>query len=442
MNQELLARLRRLGVARGAHHIKSGRSPQSIRPRTRARSPSSPAPNEVRGDPQPIDALLPGLRLEETAEGACYVLDKVYPLDYRHGASRLSILLQMKAEPAALFCEDDRLADLDFRDFLFLDTETTGLAGAGTLAFMVGVAFFERDAFVARQFFLRDHADEPAMLLLLNALLADKAALVTFNGRAFDLRLLDNRFLLNRLPGDLLDRPHLDLLPPARRLWRRRFPSCALSSLEQRVLELQRTEEDVPGWLIPGIYNHYLRSGDGRDLARVFYHNRMDLLSMVTLAARILRQFAQPRAGDHPLDLLGVGQWQAALGLEAEAERVLRMAAVPELPSPHYEDALTHLAYLLKRSERREEAVVVWQQIACTSFDDVTAHVELAKHFEWHDGNLEQALAWTERALALVNEDDDGETQGELEHRRARIIRKLERRSEHDSREQDPTVHE
>ena len=420
MNQELLARLRRLGVSKGAHHIRSDRPPRSTQPR----ASDQPAETQSAGDPRPIETLLPGLRLEQTVEGACYVLDKVYPLDYRHGAGRLATLLQLTPEPAAIFCEDERLADLDFRDFLFLDTETTGLSGAGTLAFMVGVAFFEEDAFVSRQFFLRDHADEPAMLLLLETLLEEKRALATFNGRAFDLRLLDNRFLLNRMPGDLLDRPHVDLLPPARRLWRRRFTSCALSSLEERVLGLQRTEEDVPGWLIPGIYNHYLRSGDGRDLVRVFYHNRMDLLSMVTLAARIIRQFDRPQPGDHPLDLLGVGHWQAALGLEAEAERVLRMAAVPELPSPHYQKALTHLAYLLKRSERREEAAVVWQQIACTSFEDVTAHVELAKHFEWHDGDLEQALLWTERALGLVDEDE--EARGELEHRRARIVRKLD----------------
>ena len=431
MNQELRARLRRLGVAKGARHIRSDRPP-------RARAADRSVENENAGDPRPIEVLLPGLRLEQTAEGACYVLDKVYPHDHRHGTGRLATLLQMSPEPAAVFCEDERLADLDFRDFLFLDTETTGLSGAGTLAFMVGVAFFERDAFVVRQFFLRDHADEPAMLCLLTDLLAEKGALATFNGRAFDLRLLDNRFLMNRMAGDLLDRPHVDLLPPARRLWRRRLPSCALSSLEERVLGLQRAENDVPGWIIPGIYNRYLLSGDGRDLARVFYHNRMDLLSMVTLAARIVRQFSRPQSGDHPLDLLGVGQWQAALGLETEAERVLRMAAVPELPSPHYQKALTHLAYLLKRSQRREEAAVVWQQIACTSFEDVTAHVELAKHFEWYDGDLEQALAWTERALALV--DEDGETGAELEHRRARINRKLNRHSDTDR--ESPDRHE
>lgn len=422
MNQELLARLRRLGVAKGARHISSDRPPRP--PQTRRPDPALEV--DATGEPRPIEALLPGLRLEQTSEGACYVLDKLFPADYRHGAGRLATLLQMTPKPAAVFCEDDRLADLDFRDFLFLDTETTGLSGAGTLAFMVGVAFFEGDAFVVRQFFLRDHADEPAMLRLLDDLLAEKAALATFNGRAFDLRLLDNRYLLNRMPGDLLDRPHVDLLHPARRLWRRRFSSCALSALEESVLGLQRTGEDVPGWLIPGIYNHYLRSGDGRDLVRVFYHNRMDLLSMVTLAARIVRQFDRPQPGDHPLDLLGVGQWHVSLGLQEEAERVLRMAAVPELPSPHYQQALTHLAYLLKRADRREEATVVWQQIACTTLEeDVTAHVELAKHFEWHDGDLDQALAWTERALAVV--DDDEETQAELEHRRERLVRKLDR---------------
>ncbi|MDT8304944.1 MAG: ribonuclease H-like domain-containing protein [Anaerolineae bacterium] len=419
-----MARLRRLGVVKGTRHL---------RPVNRSSPSESVAPGRQQaartvpdGEPQALPALLPGLELVATPEGACYVLDRVYPLQFRHGAAALDSLLQHRPAAAAPFCGEPRLRDLDFRDFLFVDTETTGLHGAGTLAFMVGVAFYEDDAFVSRQYFLRDHGDEPAMLWLLDQLLAERPALITFNGRSFDLPLLDGRFLLNRMPSDLLQRPHIDLLLPARRLWRQRLDSCALSALEQALLGLQRSQEDVPGWLIPSLYNDYLASGDGREMARVFYHNRIDLLSMVTLAARIVRQLAAPQPGDHPIDLFGLGRWLATLGRTAAAEEVLRLAAVPELPTPLYQQALAHLALLLKRAGRRDEAITVWQQLASTSFDDVTAHIELAKHYEWHGRDLETACFWTEQAIALLG-PHDRTLHAELVHRHRRLIRKMGR---------------
>jgi uncharacterized protein len=424
MNQEAMARLRRLGVVKGTRHLRpvdrSSRS-ESITPASSRRRDAVPE-----GDPQPLPALLPGLELAETPEGACYILDQVYPLHYRHGSDSLDSLLQQAPAAAAPFCDEPRLASLDFRDFLFLDTETTGLGGAGTLAFMVGVAFFEGDAFVSRQYFLRDHGDEPAMLWLLTELLGQRPALITFNGRSFDVPLLDGRFLLNRMPTDLVNRPHLDLLPPARRLWRQRFSSCALAALEEALLGLHRSQEDVPGWRIPSLYHEYLLSGDGREMARVFYHNRVDLLSMVTLATRIARQLAAPQPGDHPIDLLGLGRWLADLGRTGEAEEALRLAAVPELPTPLYQQALAQLGLLLKRAGRRDEAVAVWQQLACTTFDDVTAHIELAKHYEWHGDDVEAACFWTEQALALLDRQHVT-LHAELAHRRRRLLRKLGR---------------
>jgi tetratricopeptide (TPR) repeat protein len=234
---------------------------------------------------------------------------------------------------------------------------------------------------------------------------------------------------MNRMEGGLLDAPHLDLLPPSRRLWRSRIGSCALGSLEQNLLGLRRSQEDVPGWLIPGLYQEYLRTGDARELLRVFYHNQVDMLSMVTLAARVLRLFAQPDSDDHPIDLFSLGRWQAELGLLAEAERNLRLAAAGDLPLALYHQSLHALGLLLKRNGRFEEALPIWQQIAVTSFEDVTAHVELAKYYEWRAGDLAAAIAWTERALSLVNAWDAAQgrlARGELEHRLARLHRKRE----------------
>lgn len=426
MNEQWEAKLRRLGVVKGARHLKPA-PPPSL--------PPSPPPTlsqaATAAEPQPLTMLLPGLRLEENDEGACLVIDHVYPLTHQHGGHRVGDLLQFTPSTAVPLCGDLRLADLRFQDFLFIDTETTGLAGAGTFAFMVGVAFYDGNAFVARQYFLRDHDDEPAMLHGLAALLQEKTGLISFNGRSFDLPLIDRRYLLNRMGrmvGVAPEMPHLDLLPPARRLWRARLGSVALIELEKKLLALRRSQEDVPGWLIPRLYYDYLQHGDGRDMARVFYHNQLDLISMAALAQQLLRQFHQPQPYDDARDLVSLGKWQKDLGLTDRAEANLRLAlAQQDLPLEAYQRALGLLADLLKRQERWLETVELWQQAAVTSYDDVWAHVELAKYYEWRARDLAQAQQWTEAALRLVNSWSPARAslvQTELAHRLARIWRK------------------
>ena len=428
MDQDLQNRLRRLGVARGVRDLRGGKR---IQTQTHSRQQSDAIVGD-KGRVMSLEQLFPRGRYEQTADGACFIVDRVYSLTFRHGSHHLKSLLDQSPKDAALFCKDERLAHLAFRDFLFLDTETTGLAGAGTLAFMVGVAFIERgsaaDVLIVRQYFLRDHADEIAMLLLLNDLLEQKAGLVTFNGRTFDLPLLSNRYLMNRIPSRLLEVPHLDLLPPARRLWRNRFGSVALGNLEKELLGVHRTEDDIPGWLIPSLYNDYLRSGDASEMYRVFYHNQLDMLSMVTLTGETIRQFSNANSDDHPTDLFGLGKWQADLGLVNAAEMNLRLAASGDLPLELYHQALKHLGALLKRNNRRQEAVPVWQQWAATTLDDVEAHVELAKHFEWQERDLDKAKMWTARALTLVGHLAPriaAIARPPLEHRMARLERKL-----------------
>lgn len=421
MDEDLLDRLRRLGVVKGT---------RQLRP-----APATQPENRLPPDPAPADdsetdlfRLLPGGSVQHTAEGECFVLDHVYSLESRHGDRQLGELLAYGPADAVPYLSDERFQSLSFRDFVFLDSETTGLWGAGVLAFMVGVAFFDGPSLVVRQLFLLDPADEPALLLLLEELLAERVGLITFNGRGFDVPLLDNRFLMNRMLSDIASMPHLDLLPPARRLWRNRLESCALGSLEARLLNVQRTQQDVEGALIPYLYREYLRTGDAREIARVFYHNRLDMLSMVTLATEVMQWLAAPPVGQHPLDLLGLARWQLGLGMISEAELNLRRAAVPELPTAFYHRALHELAGLLKHQERRQEAVQVWQQIAATSFEDVSAHVELAKHYEWHEREFALALQWTSAAMSLVERwYDPGRAiaaRRELDHRLQRLARK------------------
>ena len=430
MKQDLQDRLRRLGVIKGTRELKSVAESQNedLRSTTSLGTTSGGRTKHAIS----LENFFPGSRLENTPEGPCFVMDQVYPLTFVHGNQQLSDLLKQSPDVAAVFCQDKRIGDLEFENLLFLDTETTGLSGAGTLAFMVGLAFFEKhgrsQVLVVRQYFLRDHGDEKGMLLLLDELLAQKSGLVTFNGRTFDVPLLDRRFLMNRLSSRLSELPHIDLLTPARRLWRHRFGSVALGNLEKELLGIRRNEEDVPGWLIPSLYNDYLRSGDPRELRRVFYHNQIDMLSMVTLANEVIRQFSSATTDDHPLDLFSLGKWQEDLGLITAAEENLKKAAAADMPLDYYHQALRRLGLLLKKSDRRREAVPYWQQWAATTLDDVEPYEELAKHYEWYERDLSTAVLWTERALELLNMGAKSQASvecSEVEHRLTRLKRKL-----------------
>jgi uncharacterized protein YprB with RNaseH-like and TPR domain len=426
MSDDLLERLKRLGVTRGARDLKPAHKPQSDGSGRGWRRPFGSSPDAS------LARLLPGGRIEDTPLGSCFVLDHVYSLSYQHGRGDLASLLDCRPDIPAMFLGDSRLADLDYRDFLFLDTETTGLAGAGTLAFMVGVAYFEQnstgEALVVRQYFLRDHGDEAAMLLLLEELASERKGLITFNGRGFDIPLLSARYLMNRRATRLDSLPHLDLLLPSRRLWRRRIGSVALGNLERELLGVRRTEDDIPGWLIPSVYNNFVRSGDARELSRVFYHNEIDMLSMVTLTTEISHLLETPGNGAHALDAYSVGKWQADLGLSEVAEATLRQSLTAELPLDVYHQILQALGLLLKRANRHEEAVPLWQQWAATSLDDISGFVELAKYYEWQTKDLNEALTWTQRALDLTTHWSTGESavvRPELEYRLERLRRKL-----------------
>jgi uncharacterized protein YprB with RNaseH-like and TPR domain len=401
-------RLRRMGVHRGM---------DQVRPRRRRRGPA-------------IEELLPG-QIIDTGHGPFFLYREGHRLDTRHGHHALADLLAHPTQTAALLARDERLSGVDFRRMAFIDTETTGLAGGtGTYAFLVGVGVFEEDGFAIHQFFMRDYEEELSMLHALGGLLDGLQAVVSFNGKSFDLPLLETRFIMARQLPRLVDAPHLDLLPVARRFWKHRLDSCALSSLEAAVLGVRRTQDDVPGWLIPGLYVDYARSGDAREMPRIFYHNAQDILSLVTLTAQMCDLLSAPLPADAGVpgeDLYGLARLLHDLGQGDRAEAAFAQAALTCQSAPVREMAMRDLAYLLKRQERREEALHWWQELA-QSAAAVYASEELAKHYEWHDADLAQAIAWTERGLALAKAWPPGpnrrDTLAGLEHRLERLNRK------------------
>jgi hypothetical protein len=359
--------------------------------------------------------------------GEVFALMTTCEKNYTHGEIPLMRWYHLTSEVISRIGGDAHLSQA--KQFAFLDTETTGLGG-GAMAFQVGVGYFSDDGcFEVRQYFLRNPGEEAAMLHHLAELLAQFDALVTFNGRTFDIPLLNGRFIMNRIPASLEGVPNLDLLGPARRMWRRRLSSVALSALEKAVLGLQRSEQDVSGALIPWLYQNYLQSGDASAMFRVLYHNRLDLLSMVTLTTVLHDAFiASPDDALPPDDRLSLAKWHEKMGRLAEAERAYRIAVEQAEDDDTLYDALHGLGLLLKRADRRDEACPLWRTMAGLR-RDVTAHEELAKYHEWHTYDLQAALAWCDEALTLIDSWYRGKRHKKaLEHfihRRARIKNKL-----------------
>lgn len=314
-------------------------------------------------------------------------------------------------------------------EILFLDTETTGLAGGtGTHAFLVGLGYFEGDALVLRQYFMRSPAEERAMLEELRCSLGDFRVLVTFNGKSFDWPLLDTRFLMHgyRLRFQF---SHLDLLHPARRIWKHRLASCSLTSLEQRVFGVQRAG-DVPGYLIPQLYFDYLRDGDSHRLAPVFSHNREDIVTLSRLLETLLSAEADPASHlRHDEDRVGMGLALISSGaIEAGYRTLAQALAGGSLNSGVRRRAELELWRLMKRSGRMEDGVemlkAMCREASRSSRLDTFPFVELAKYYEHVERNYGEAARIVEHAIRLMDLHGQSAGRDELMHRMSRVRRK------------------
>ena len=294
-----------------------------------------------------------------------------------HGKERIGALaerLALAAAEAPLFTGGAAARP----PFVFFDLETTGLSGgAGTLAFLVGCAWFEEDGgFVTRQFLLARHADERPLLQAVATELARAGALVSFNGKSFDAPLLEGRYLFHRLGWRGREMPHVDVLHPARRFWKPRqvtpafgtSEGCSLQALERQIVGARR-HGDVPGFEIPARYFQFIRSGDARPLTAVLEHNRLDLLTLAALTARLLHMARSgPAAIADPREALALGHVYARGGLEARGRDSYRRA-LERCRSPRgaYDpirlEALRALALAHRRARQHEQAAGVLERI-------------------------------------------------------------------------------
>ena len=217
----------------------------------------------------------------------------------------------------------------DIRRCLFLDTETTGLSGgAGTVAFLVGVGWVEDDALVIEQLMLREYADEPALLDRLGRRMADFDNVCTFNGRNFDMPLLETRFTMNRMRDRWRPLENLDLLYPSRRAWKLRIGSCRLCNIESEILGMPR-EDDLPGSEVPARFFQFLKTGEEALLDDIVRHNRQDIATLAKLLVRLCAVNDKPELLSDQRDLFSMGRSLERQGELKTARELYRASAKP-----------------------------------------------------------------------------------------------------------------
>jgi uncharacterized protein YprB with RNaseH-like and TPR domain len=339
------------------------------------------------------EVLAPGVLLREWCVSATQ----------RHGAVPLSSLWEVDAR--GLFANQPAAEDL-----LFIDTETTGLAGgSGTLAFLLGVVRVESDGLRFRQYFLTGFAGERDMLEHLSQWLRGKETLVSYNGKSFDGPLLATRHRLCGVPDGLSRLSHWDLVHPTRRAFAANWPDCRLTTVEQRLIGFQR-EGDLPGAEVPQVWFDYVRFGHTKYLPAVLQHNYWDLLSLVALLPALARAYTRPE--EDGADALGVARHALRSGDEASAYRHLQ-AQRGRLS----EAGLLELARLQRRRGAWADAVVLWQSLAQRQC--VEAIEQLAKHYEHQQRDYIRALEMVDKLRPLASDAPA------LELRRQRLLRKL-----------------
>ncbi len=303
-----------------------------------------------------------------------------------------------------------RTALEDPTKWLFLDTETTGLAGGtGTYAFLIGLGWWDAGGLQVEQFFMRDFTEEYSILHELSTRVVERPVLVTFNGKSFDWPLLENRFTMTRSIAAPKLAAHLDLLHPARALWKLRLGSVRLTELERHVLDAPRLgwhrENDVASALIPQFYFDYLRGGPAEPLAGVVRHNQMDLRGLAALFGKINTLLSEPADSANEiesLDLFGLSRFLQRRGDADRAHSACAQALTIGLPAEFRPKARRDLALMAKRRGEHERAAEIWLDMVADLHEGIHACEQLAIYYERHAKDLAKAAQFAKLAVATL----------------------------------------
>ncbi|MCK9519128.1 MAG: ribonuclease H-like domain-containing protein [Dehalococcoidia bacterium] len=369
-----------------------------------------------------------GGRWFQSPDGPGYVIESVYEAGHAHGNVVLHRALSLDLARLAGQARDPRLGEREPGDLVYVDTETTGLGGAGAMVFLAGVARFEGSLLRLRQYLLPGPQFEGGLLGGFAGELASAGALVSYNGKSFDLPLLEARYILSRQRPTFRELPHLDLLHPNRRLFRGEFDSHKLAHMEVQLLGFER-EADCPSHEVPERYFRFQRTSDPTHILPVLRHNAWDVLSLVALAAHLA---AVVDGHGRPLQAARAAQYAGDFGA---ALRHYEAAIAGGLGRAQRLEAMEQAARCCRKLELHDEAAAWWERILAEPRGRrVLPYVELAKHAEHRSRDFAHALRLVDEALALLSRGlvrpgrRGSETSAEaLRHRRARLTARLAR---------------
>jgi uncharacterized protein YprB with RNaseH-like and TPR domain len=358
--------------------------------------------DKARADRGPAKAPAAEARRREPIE----LHENPYKLGARYGQIPIAMGLEIPGDILAFLSRDGAFEALDLGSAVFLDLETTGLAGGtGTVPFLVGLGYYHDERFKVSQFFLSEMAEEGRLVREVAEFFKDMAfkSVITYNGKAFDVPLLETRFALHRTPFLIRDLPHLDFLFSARHLWKDKYDSCRLFNLAQQVVQAERAE-DIPGAEIPLRYFQYIRTGDFSLIEPILYHNQEDILSLlgVVVAGALLvdrnRASAERGAAD-AMDLYGVARLFESAGDASQAAALLEQALEGQLTAHASHTAKVKLSHHFKKSQDWGKAVSLWRELS--QGDQAYSFRELSMYYEHKTKDYIEAIRAAEEGLAV-----------------------------------------
>jgi uncharacterized protein len=354
-----------------------------------------------------------------------------YSLEAKYGHIRISQGLDISGETLAHLSNDPAFENLDLSTALFIDLETTGLSGGtGVVPFNIGMGYYRDDKFWVGQFFLGELGYEEKMIRELEHFLDDHnfQSMVTYNGKSFDLPLLETRYILHRLPFRLGSLPHLDFLFPARCLWKHKFESCRLAYLAKEVVGTYR-EDDIPSSEVPWRYFEYLKTGNYDLIEPVLYHNAEDILSLlgvVVIGASIFSEDKEMCVAD-AMDFFGAGKVMERRGDPEAASRFFSKALNGDLDGPTGMSTRRRLSLHFKRMRNWEQALNLWKEMAdieSPSNDLLFSLRELAMYYEHRQKDLHAAYKYAEEGY-VVSLGYSDHYENDFSHRKERLKKKL-----------------
>ncbi|HPT29204.1 MAG TPA: ribonuclease H-like domain-containing protein [Bryobacteraceae bacterium] len=351
-------------------------------------------------------APLPEGKEVETPAGRHWEFERLWPAHFRHGTADVGALSEMPADLLTVL-DQAGLWESPVEKWAFLDTETTGLAGgSGTVAFLVGCGAITSRGFELRQFFMRDHGEEASLLHALEEWLAGFDVVITYNGKGFDVPLLETRFRMNRRKPCFGRLRHIDLLHSSRRIWRLALERCRLQDLESRILGVER-HGDPGGAAIPQLYFDFLYTRNFGPLWPVFTHNAIDILSLACLTAIVPEAFRDPSRLTNAAEMVGLARWLKSEAKLEESLALMDAALDKALPDTLAWETLWHAADLSRKLGRDSAALARWTELSTAPNPfRARAYERLAIHYERKEKNPAMALEMTRAARAI--EDSPG----------------------------------